>query len=338
MFAFITRATTIMSMLPRKNRRSADERLLAPIESSDLSQVTKRNYRTKVRQLVGLTGKSLQWVLKHPNETFCELAKGGRRSEATTRRTYASIVLGVFKYNPTQQKKHPEAFRRWSAAFKEADDTVREKYDTLAPSERQTEAFVPWERILQIRDEIPDEEKNSSQDYLVMAVYTMIPPVRSDLGDVRIWRSPANVDADKHANYLLIAEETDDMTLVLTEFKTSKTRKPYSRQLPPQLCKAIADSLRDNPRKFLLVSPSTGKPFGNASTFSNYVARVLKRTLGTKHASINMLRHSFVTSLDFNKMTPRQIEETAAALMHSPDMMSRYRLWMPSDEKETKEE
>jgi integrase len=315
--------------------------LLAPIESSDLSEVTKRNYRTKVRQLVGLTGKSLRWVLKHPTETLEELGKDGRRSEAATRRTYASLVLGIFKYNPALQKKIAEAFERWSAAFKKADDAVMEKYDTLTPSERQTEAFVPWERILQIRDDLSVDQTAASQDYLVLAMYTMIPPVRADLGEVRIWRSAPgkNVDVERHANYLLIGqeEEEENMTLVLTEFKTSKTRKQYSRQLPARLCMVISESLRETPRKFLLVSPSTGKPFGNASTFSNYVARVLKRTLGTKHASINMLRHSFVTSLDFNKMTPRQIEETASALMHSPDMMSRYRLWMPTDEREDQE-
>ena len=303
------------------------EQLLAPIAQSSLSEFTKRNYKTKVQQLERITQHKLCWILQHPDEAL-SILRETVSSEATTHRTFFAIVLGIFKYNPELREKQRKAYEQWLAAFKTVDVKVQDKYDTMTASQKQTEAYVPWTTIVTKREAYPDKR---SQDYLVLCCYTMIPPVRADLGDIKICQHEKEI-VSRYPNYLMMMSPTD-MTLVLTAFKTDRAMKIYRQILPPELCKVIDESLQKNPRKFLIVSPRTGSAFENPGTFSNYVGRVLKRILGTPHASLNMLRHSYVTSLDLNKMTSRDMKNAADSLMHSVETMMRYRLRVPTEDK-----
>ena len=69
----------------------------------------------------------------------------------------------------------------------------------------------------------------------------------------------------------------------------------------------------------------SGEPFATNAAYAKYVARTLAIAFGGKPVTLNALRHSFSSSLDFNQLSPRDRKAIADALMHSPEMTHRYR-------------
>lgn len=304
--------------------------LLKNIDESKLSSVTKTNYRRVSERLQQVVEKDLEWILRHPDETMRALKKAGLLSEATSKRQYISIILGIFKYNPSLNSDPEMARHRktYMTKFNETDAVVREKYNSMRPSKKQTVGFVPWTDVTRIRDGLD----RKSVEYFVLCCYSMIPPVRADLGDVKIVRdSGENDDLDaKNLNYLMISGR-NKITLCLNSFKTDKHYDRYCQDLPANLRKVIFDSLRRDPREYLIVSPSTKKPFVNPESFSKFVSRILQKVFGKKHASINMLRHSFISNLDLNEMSASELREVAQKLMHTVSTLMTYRLRVPQE-------
>jgi hypothetical protein len=124
------------------------------------------------------------------------------------------------------------------------------------------------------------------------------------------------------------------MKLVYNEFKTkSKKLQKYEKVLPEELVKVIKDSLKRIPRDFLVISLKTREPYHKANSFTQHVKTVLFKTF-KKNMSINTLRHSFVNSVDMNKITPMEKEQLARDMMHSPEMFDRYRLSIAAKDSE----
>lgn len=98
----------------------------------------------------------------------------------------------------------------------------------------------------------------------------------------------------------------------------------HETDLPDDLVAVLVKSFEAHPRRFLILSPESGKPYIHASAYAQYVTRVFSSLLG-KHTTVNSLRHSFSSQLDLNTLTPKQRKEIAEALMHSPEMTHRYR-------------
>jgi hypothetical protein len=202
----------------------------------------------------------------------------------------------------------------------------------MKASDRQIEVYVPWDEVIKTRNELPTH----SVEYLVLSLYTMIPPARADMNKVKIYKrrkpNPAEIKSDP--NYLLV-DKNGAMTLVYNEFKSRSRRlQMYKKILPADLTQVIFKSLKEKPRDYLIVSPRTGKPYDNAQTYTTYVDRIFEKIF-KKKLTINTLRHSFINSLDLNKMTPEEKIDTANNLMHSVMMMDKYRLIVPAAESPT---
>jgi hypothetical protein len=162
----------------------------------------------------------------------------------------------------------------------------------------------------------------------------MLPPARADFNKVRVVKQNQVTDTfiKEYPNYLVIT--TKGMRLVYNEFKTkSKRLQIYDEILPYELVDVIKDSLKRQPRDFLVVS-TTGEPYHKPNSFTQHVKRVLYKVF-KKNMSINTLRHSFVNSVDMNKITPKEKHRYSKLMMHSPAMFDRYRLIIPSDKSDS---
>ena len=301
----------------------------AIIDQTDLSQVSKDNYKYRLERLTKITGKDVDWIMNNCKKTMKKLREKDI-TEPQSQKAMINAVLTIFKHVEGLKEDWKVGYTCWVDHFKEVNTKAQEKYETLEPSKRQIEAYVPWAQIIKARDEMD----KSGQDYLVMCLYTMLPPARADFNRVRIVKEKDVTEklVKENPNHLVIM--SNGMKLVYNEFKTkSKKLQKYEKVLPKELVSIIKKSLKKNPREYLVVIEKTGAPYIKANSFSHYMRRLLFK-LFEKPMSINTLRHSFVNSIDMNTITPMEKESLAKDMMHSPEMFDRYRLSIPAKESE----
>lgn len=298
------------------------ERFQKVIDSTNLSTISKKTYKDRLVRLTKIMNHDLDWIIMHCNETFKILQK----FQIQTQKGYINSILSLFKYTKNLKKNKPDTYSCWYARFKEVNEKAEAKYNNMEASDRQKEVYVSWVDIITTREKLD----KTSIEYLLLSLYTMIPPSRADMNMIKIFYNDDPSDTTKYPNYLVIYD--DKMKLVYNEFK-SKSRKiqKYEKILPEILDKVVRSNLKKFPRQFLIVSPRDEKPYNNASNFSRYFSRILERIF-KKKVTINTLRHSFVNSLDMNKLTPLEKDIIARDLMHSKDTMDKYRLSVPASE------
>lgn len=298
------------------------------IDDSKLSVLSKAGYKTRLNRLVKITGHDLNWVMMNADKTMNILEENGIK-ELQTKKAYINAILTLFKHTEGLKNILAGSHARWLNHYRQVNSAAQVKYETCQASERQRNAYVKWDDILARRDQLD----KSSPDYLILCMYTMIPPGRADMNEVRIFndRLPSDEDEERFPNHLLIDHSTESitgfptMTLIYNEFKTrSKRLQKYENELPLDLTSVVADSLKRKPRDFLIVSPKTGRPYHNPHSFTVYVDRMLFRIFN-KPVTINTLRHSFINSINLNLLTPMDKKILSDKLMHSTSMFERYR-------------
>lgn len=304
------------------------------IDKTDLSDNSKNNYKYRLERLVTLTNKDIDWVLVNCPKTLAILKTKGIK-EPQSVKAMINAILTIFKHTKGLKETKKKAYTCWINHFKEVNQKAEEKYETITPSDKQIEAYVPWPEIIQKRDALDKD----SQEYLILSLYTMLPPVRADFNKVKIFNNttPTPEQVKEYPNHLIITTKpTYNMKLVYNEFKTkSRKLQVYEKHLPDNLTQVIKRSLNENPREFLIVSEKTNEPYHKPNSFTQHVKRVLYKIFN-KTMSINTLRHSFVNSVDMNTITPQEKEQLAKDMMHSPEMFDRYRLVIPASQSEDK--
>lgn len=297
------------------------------IKSTDLSKSSKDNYIYRLERLVKLTNKDVDWIINNCSTTL-EILHKNKINEPQSIKAMMNAILTLFKHTKNLREKHKKSYTCWVNHFKEVNAKTEEKYDKIQPSQKQIDAYVSWNEIIEKRDKL-DKDSN---EYLILCLYTMIPPARADFNKVKIFKTETITQKDirDNPNYLVITPKY--MKLVYNEFKTkSKKLQLYEKYLPDELIKVIKRSLDKHPREFLVVSDKTGEPYHKTNSFTQYVKRVLFKVF-EKKMCINTLRHSFVNSVNMNTITPKEKEELAKEMMHSPEMFDRYRLSIPNNE------
>lgn len=297
------------------------KRFIGIINRTNLSDVSKLNYKKRLTHLTNVTGQDVNWIIDNCKKTLKNL----NDKSFETKKAYINSILTLFKYTKDMKCMKKKQYDCWFKHFQEVNEITEKKYDNIEASDKQINSFVPWKEIIEKRDSL---DKNSDP-YLILCLYTMIPPSRADMNNIKIVKEePIAKEIKKQPNYLIINGKK--MTLVYNEFKSKGRSIPkYEKELPDELVNIIADSLKRSPRDFLIVSPRNNEPYINVNSYTKYVHDILHRIFDKK-VTFNTLRHSFVNELDFNVLTPGERDAIARDLMHSERTMQRYKLRLPN--------
>lgn len=292
-------------------------------EAEQLSAMSKTQYKSRLNKLTDITGKDVDWIILNCKKTMA-LIKKAKKTEPQTLKSYLNAILAVFRYTNDLKVKYAKEYQCWTDTFKTVNALANEKYEHLEPSQRQVDAYLHWEDIVATRDALDKD----SIEYFILCLYTMIPPSRADFNNVKIYqRNPPLAHLEDQPNYLVITPQF--MKLVFNEFKSKGARiQTYENVLPDELVAVVRNSLKNNPRDYLVVSPRNGQPYANAHSYTVYVDRVFNKVF-KKPVTINTLRHSYINHLDFNTLTPNEKQHIANQMMHSVSTMDRYRLIIP---------
>ena len=177
---------------------------------------------------------------------------------------------------------------------------------------------LTFDDLVKKRNELP----LGSIERLLIAMYTMIPPVRADYFATEIISED---QAPKEKNYIR-RRGPARMECVITDFKTAKQYKQITNNFPPELIAETDASLEKQPRNYLFLN-ANGKPHTRGS-YILWTGRLLKRVLGTTFTLV-FFRHAFVTNFIFTNnmatITDAEVKSVSDKMGHSPEMFRAYK-------------
>lgn len=283
------------------------------IKNAELSPLSKRIYLNKLSVLESHFKKPIFTIIKDATASINALRE--RYPVDTTYKSVLTVVLTLFRHVPELSKQLSKQHVLWSEAFSHTDKAIEERYKTNEPTEKQSNGYVPYKDIIQKRDEL----MKGSNERLLLAMYTYIKPLRADFNQIRLYKS---LPKDPEPNYIHLKKT--GCVLILTEYKTAKTHGVYEKELPPELCDEIQASLDKNPRDYLFET-ADHKPFDKANSFNKSVNRTLQRIFN-KPLTISLIRHAYISTLDFNTLTIKEKEIIAKEMCHTLRLQDQYRL------------
>ena len=290
-----------------------DFNYIGKITKADISLQSQKIYLERIKTLTTKLEQPLYWILKNPKESLDFIFK--LSESENTRKSYVSAILAVFKHNTglKEASGFSSVYKTWLDKFKELDESIEERYKLNKPSDKQQEGYVPYKDIVKKRDEL----ENTDMDKLLLGMYTYIKPLRADFNAVSIYKKlPTNLS--KHENYIDMSKKQ----LILQEYKTQKDHNKLEIDLPAELIKLINESLKEKPREYLFTDKK-----GDAYSANSYIKYANRRFLSLfkKPLTITLIRHSYISSLDQNKLTTKEKEEIALAMGHTKGMQELYR-------------
>jgi hypothetical protein len=283
------------------------------IINADLSPVSKRTYLERLKFIIQETKVDLYAIITNPKQ-YIQWIKDHSAS-LQTQKSYISAILAVFKHTPDMKKNEQSFYYEWYNGFNEIHKQIENRYKLNEPSEKQKKAYVSFEDIITKRDELT----KGTKERLILSMYSHLPPLRSDFNEIFIYKEKPT--KPQHSNYIYLDGPTP--TLILNEYKTVRKNDSFEKEIPKELYNEILDSLKKEPRDWLFMDRD-GKPY-KENSYNRWVNRTLKK-LFNKPLTISLIRHSYINSLDFNKLTVMEKESIAKDMAHTVNTQDRYRL------------
>ena len=296
---------------------------LRAIQDSSLSQNSKVHYIRHLKKLVGLANKPLADIIKDPTGSVAMI--NGFEGSTATKKAMIAGVCALLKHDEELASEFGDVVEKWSVAMKSVNKIERERVSTMQPSERELTNWVNWTDVVNREKQISKLEYGSDR-HLILALYTLIEPVRCDFGNVALFigEKPDRESLNERGiNYMRLSRKKGKSYLVLNKYKTCKKYGCYSRYLPDSLVNVIIANLEKSPRKYLIVS-TAGTPYEKRNSYTKYANSILADIFG-KNITVSLLRHSYISNLDFNELSPKDLQRISKNMQHSVGMQQLYR-------------
>lgn len=294
--------------------------------SAPIGKTSKRCYISNLKILQRyFPDKSMEDILAAPDSTIAVICDKYKNPQ--TRKAHAAAIKALFKYTPELQCKYPAQHAKWSMFHTTQDRVIATRVMNAEFSDREKTNWVPWDEVLRKEHHLSQTEYGSMR-HLLLSMYTHIEPLRQDFGNVQILLTMPKSVSNLTCNGVVVPSKGPG-TLILSKYKTQNSYGVYRRDLPESLTEIIRKSLEDTPRGYLFIDIH-GKPYTSSNSFTKYSNKIL-RDLFAKRFTVSMIRHSFISNIDFNSSTPMQLIQTSRNMAHSMMQQQLYRR-MPNAE------
>jgi site-specific recombinase XerD len=262
------------------------------LDKAEISEKTRATYSYSLKRIQKLIpDKTMSAILNAPEESYATLAQT-IQNKPSLQTTMAS-VLAAFKHSNIK-KDIPDLLRRWYSFFGPLAAEVEKERESNIPTERQEKARVSWETVEEKLTTATKKER-ASREFLVLCMYTMIPPRRQeDYYQVYIYQDP-NDASSKETHHAYIDLTAASPIIHVKDFKTASTMKAWTKDIPQRLLDEINMSLRNDPRDYLLTQKN-GDAYTTPNSFTQSTNRCLSKILGS-HVTVNSLRHAYATMI-----------------------------------------
>lgn len=304
---------------PAQGVQSVPHPWIRAILDADLSQTTKDQYMRNLSVLQKLSDRRpLEDLIKYPRAAYARIESAYSNNQ--TKKAMVSAIKGLFKHVAGLKETYPAALDEWNVKFKALDKLIFDQVASAQPSDRERENWVPWSDVVAKERELA-QTRYASSEHLMLAMYTLIEPLRADFGVLKIVEKmpPAT---EGTGNYLVM-QSNGTGHLVLNSYKTSKKYGRFEREIPDALMNVVRASLSSQPRAYLFVDEHD-KPYIKKNSYIRYANRIFAKIFG-KNFTIRLLRHAFVSNLNFNASTPATLIGHSKMMLHSVGMQQMYR-------------
>jgi len=236
-----------------------------------------------------------------------------------TKRTYLISICTVLNLDPKYKKNYDEYYK----LLKESNGLLK---NNTTKSEKQEENWMEQDEITSIYKNIESEvekfrtkkklnesEYNILLNYVILSIYTLIPPRRS-LDYIKML---IGNDTNKDFNYI----DINDSKFIFNNFKTAGTYKTQIIDIPNNLMSVI--KLYLTKRKGI----KSKLPFlvnfkGEPLTTSSQMTRILNKIFNKK-VSVSMLRNMFLTN-KYKDINKEKIDDATAMGTSSSNADNQY--------------
>ena len=255
------------------------------------------------------------WYLN--SDKIVEWIEGQNYSLNTKKLYYIALVATLTRMNEERYTKCLEVFR---AKMNSYNEEQQKEYEKQEMNEKERAKYCSWKEILEVRNKVWDlvEDYHTYQDYLILCLYTMIPPLRVDYGNMRVFTEKPT---DYTGNYLLYGTKSK---FVLQEYKTEGTYGVLEIPVSKSLQRVLKEwrDLFSWDSEYLLYT-RWGKPMDD-SCLGNWVRALFKKHTN-KPTGVSMIRHAFVNEQRKGEKKMKNQEEIAKLMAHSLGMNVLYR-------------
>ena len=183
------------------------------------------------------------------------------------------------------------------------------------PTESQKDKYVSWDNIIKFRDQYYNEMTPVQR--LLMALYTMVPPVRLDYTPMKIVsRKP--IKLEDGMNYYVRSKSP---YFLFHSYKTHVKHGDKITKVPKKLQEEINKAVPET--QTYLLQDEEGKPWAEPRLSQN-VTRIFKQ-FHDLNTGVAMLRHAYATKFHKGQLPLKTIKKTADAMLHTPFQSMSYR-------------
>ena len=301
------------------------------ITNSSLSDSSEKKHNSFLNKWVELTPtRNVLYVILFPAHSLVLLEKylkqkdiespmeNNKSYSKANMHSYISAVLAIFKHAPKYVNDIPQMTTYHKLWFEILSDNEK---DILARRGQNKPTLLQEAREghkLTLQNIINKREENSIDimSKLLLAMYTLIPPVRADYYATHIIKDGEVPETD---NYIVLKNNSAE--LVIRKYKTSRKHGEIRHPiLPNELYTIILESLTQYPRKYLF--EKNNKPF-TPNGFCKWTASILEKMFGVE-LTLTMLRHIYISSLDLAKMTVEEKKNIGKLMGHTLGIQAEY--------------
>lgn len=308
------------------------------IRSSKLSDITQKNYTTYLNTIINKYNDNsiVKFVnphtfVKYPIDIINLITKNykytsvvcvlsaiiWRLRKAVEDKVEGIQPLDIYIYTLLQKEAHENR-----------DKLEKESEGKL--TEKEEKNFIDWNTVLEVRNKMEEAvditKYHDFMDFVIVCLYTYNPPTRADYANMKVFVFDEDVPSDYKDNHCIIGGSNP--RFVFWKYKTATGKEPAINKIPNELVEILYKWLEVNPSEHLLAS-KTGDKYTpmTENTLCMRVKNIFKRWTG-KSASINTLRHAFISYNSRNDQIIKEKEENARKMMHSSSMADKYRRYI----------
>ena len=237
----------------------------------------------------------------------------------TKKMYYIAIVNKIRTGEDERTKKALELYRPKMESYNMKQQEIYEKQEL---NDKEKEKFLPWKDVLEVRRKLEEAAHDlfSFQEYLLVCLYTMVPPIRLDYAYMKVVEG---LPTDTSGNYLAILPR-NQYKFILNEYKTARAYGQTTWDAPPCLAKVLKQwfSMFLETPEYLLWSH--GETPMSETVLSNTIRSIFMRH-ANKPATVTTLRQSFVSQQRKGELPLRKLKSMAKQMCQSVDMNCLYR-------------
>jgi hypothetical protein len=285
-----------------------------------LSPQTVSSYENLTRMLTAATGKDVAKSISQASASYKALQS--KHPMVSTRKSIVTAVNALISRKPdVASQRATTLWRGYQRTLKQLD-TARRNDNRSTPElkKKMIDLEETREKAIELEKAGFVTVKDSMEHLLILMMIDM-PPKRADFGALRVRKSRPHDKHDKHGNYVVVPPR-GDVTLVLNDYKTSKSHGELSETIPKSVADAMRESLKAFPRDYVFIGRN--KLEMSAAAYAEFVKATFKKHTG-KVAGVTALRRAYITQTCDNKtMTLSQLEEIAQSMGHTITEQGRY--------------